>query len=116
MYPLLKALVGLKAVIFILLAVAHFGFPLPGFGGVRLIPAAVVCAACALGLRDASLHGGARTAFGAEAAAFAGVLLALGLLALEQAPRTGGLDLVYVLLLALSGPGVLIADRLSRGR
>jgi hypothetical protein len=116
MYPLLKALVGIQAVVFILAAVAHVGLPVPVLGETRLIPAAVVEALCGLGFLYASLHGGARTAFAAEAAGFAGVLLALALLTLEQAPRTPLTDLTYVVLLGLAGPGLLIADRLARGR
>lgn len=116
MYLLLRALVGIKAVIFIVLAVAHFGFPMPGLAEARLLPAALLDGLCALCLLYASLHGGARTAFAAEAAAFAGALLALALMALEPLPRMTGVELIYLLLLALAGPGVLIADRLSRGR
>lgn len=114
MYAALKILVAAQALLFIVLAVSHMGLPVPLLGEVRAVALAIIEGLCGLGFLYASLHGGARTAFGAEAAAFAGLLLGLWLLTLDQAPRTAVTDMTYVLLLAFTGVGLLLSDRLAR--
>lgn len=110
----LHILVAVESVVFILAAALHFGLPVPWLAEPRLIGAAVVEGICGLGLLYASLHGGARTAFTAQAVGFAGVLLSLMALSFAGAFRSISTDLAYVLLLALIGPGLIIADRLTR--
>lgn len=114
MRALLMTLLGVQAVTFILVSALHFGLPVPWLAEPRIVNAAVVESLCALLILYASLHGGARTAFVAQAAAFIGILLGLTALSLAGAARSISTDLAYVLLLATMGPGLVISDRLSR--
>ncbi len=114
MRAVLHTLLGVQAVVFILASALHFGLPTPWLDEPRLISMALVEGVCGLLLLFASLHGGARVAFMAQSVAFAGLLLGLVALSLTGAVRSISTDLAYVLMLATIGPGLVIADRLSR--
>ena len=110
----LKTLMGIEAIVLLLLAAAHFGLPIPWFAEPRVIQLAVIEGLCGLAILYASLHGGARTAFTVQWLAFAGVLIGMVGLALSGAPRTPLTEFGHVLVLAMTAPGALIADRLAR--
>ena len=114
MATLLKILLGLEAVILILASISHLGLPVPYLVGPRILPAAVIEGVCGLAILYASLHGGGRTAFACQTLAFASALLVMALLSLTGAQHYLVTDLGLVLLLAALGPGLLIADRMTR--
>ena len=114
MERLLKLLLAVEAVILILACASHLGLPVPWLLGPRILPAAVIEGVCGLVILYASLHGGARTAFVCQTVAFAGVLLGLAALTLSGAQRYPITDLGQVVLLAALGPGLLLADRMTR--
>ena len=114
MSSLLKILLGLEAIILILAAISHLGLPVPYLIGPRVVPAAIIEGVCGLTILYASLHGGGRTAFFCQTVAFAGVLLVMALLSLSGAEHYLVTDLGLVLVLAALGPGLLIADRMTR--
>jgi hypothetical protein len=111
---LLKLLLGVEAVIFILAAAAHLGLPVPWLVGPRVAPAAVAEGVGGLAILYASLHGGARTAYLCQVIGFGAVVLALAAISLSGAPHYVITDLGQIILLAALGPGLVLADRLSR--
>jgi len=114
MATLLKLLLGLQAVILILAAISHLGLPIPWLIGPRIAPAAIVEGVCGLGILYAALHATPRSAFVAQAVAFAGALLVMAMLSFSGARHYLVSDMGMVVLLAALGPGLLISDRLMR--
>lgn len=114
MSSLLKLLLGVQAIILILASISHLGLPVPYLIGPRILPAAIIEGVCGLTILYASLHSGGRTAFVCQAIAFAGVLGSMTILALTGAQHYLVTDLGLVVVLAALGPGLLIADRMSR--
>lgn len=112
----LHILLAIEAVVLIMASALHFGLPAPWLAEPKILLAALVEGVCGLLILFAALHGGARTAFNAQAVAFAGVLVSLAALSLTGAVRSISTDLAYILLLAALGPGLVIADRLARPR
>jgi len=114
MQSALKTLLAIEAVALLLLAAAHFGVPIPWFLEPQVVQLALIEGVSGLLILYASLHGGARTAFTAQGVAFAGILVGMLALALGGAPRTPLTEFGHVLILALTAPGALIADRIAR--
>ena len=113
MQTVLKSLIAAQAILLLLFSAVHFGLPIPLLNEPRAPLAALLELGCALFLLYASLHEGARMAFWAQAAALGVVLAALLVLAFGQAARTPITEFGIVILLALIGPGAIIADRQS---